>query len=67
MNTELILTDIFLYSPSGFYEGIFSNLVKIHNTFCIEMVHVWYHFVTKNRQLQTSQWIDILTRYVVKV
>ena len=45
----------------------FSNLVKTHNTFCIEMAHAWYHFVTKNRQLQASQRIDILTRYVVKV
>ena len=27
----------------------FSNLVKAYNTFCIEMAHAWYHFVTKKQ------------------
>ena len=31
-------------------KGTFSNLIKTHNTFCIEIAHAWCHFVARNRQ-----------------
>jgi len=64
-----ILTVISNMSPDFVVKERVSNLIKTHNTFCIEIVHAWHHFLTKFKtdHIRLHNGLIIWQRHVLRI